>query len=336
MSFHLNLSSVLLVTIVVLFLSPTLVEIPSKTMDSSTIPTIPFSTIFSDSPSEQFIDAMCSFGFVIITEVDPEIVAHARELKKAARTFFNSPPSQKLAYNFGPYGNDRGGYTPMNVESVSGTGRDFVESYVFTDTLEFSHHESQLSASAKTYFNDMETVIKQLNRLTARGVGKEDEFFNDFFWNDVPGGNGNSLRLSFYPGKTPTSGLRYGPHTDYQTFTVLCLDQMDHQLGFGGLEVLVDDTWVPVENSPEGTSLIVNSGDLLPIWTNGLFKSVLHRVSNPTSAEGWNYDRITIPFFSGPSHTTVVKPVVQPGETTNYSPIGAENHLRMKLTLSNQ
>jgi hypothetical protein len=34
---------------------------------------------------------------------------------------------------------------------------------------------------------------------------------------------------------------------------------MDHQLGFGGLEVLVDDTWVPVENSPEGTSLVVQT-----------------------------------------------------------------------------
>lgn len=76
-----------------------------------------------------------------------------------------------------------------------------------------------------------------------------------------------------------------------------------------GLEVLTPEgQWatVPVEPEPTPTSgrlpILVNIGDLLSFWTNGLLRSTIHRVVFPKESDGpgGRDDRYSIAYFCHP------------------------------------
>lgn len=63
-----------------------------------------------------------------------------------------------------------------------------------------------------------------------------------------------------------------GAHSDYGVLTLLATD------GTPGLQIQGRNGWVDVTALP-GT-IVVNLGDMLERWTNGMFKSTVHRVRN--------------------------------------------------------
>ena len=67
-----------------------------------------------------------------------------------------------------------------------------------------------------------------------------------------------------------------------------------------GLQIFHDGKWIDVP--PRPSAFVVNLGDMLERWTNGLMKSTKHRVL--TSGEN---ERYSIPFFYDPAFETVVK-----------------------------
>ena len=84
---------------------------------------------------------------------------------------------------------------------------------------------------------------------------------------------------------TPEEEIGLGAHTDYECFTLLI------QSLTPGLEVLSPDGhWISA--TPIEGSIVVNVADFLMRWTNGLYKSTVHRVVNRTSEE-----RYSIPLF---------------------------------------
>ena len=97
------------------------------------------------------------------------------------------------------------------------------------------------------------------------------------------------LRLLHYPpiSKNSPSDL-YGsaPHTDFGCLTILAQDEI------GGLQVQTrEGEWIDVPKL-EG-SFVVNVGDMLSRYTNGLLRSTPHRVINKSGKE-----RFSCPFFS--------------------------------------
>ena len=71
-----------------------------------------------------------------------------------------------------------------------------------------------------------------------------------------------------------------------------------------GLEILTpNSSWSSVSVHPPGTEhdsfppILVNIGDLMQFWTNGLLKSTVHRVVFP---EGESKDRYSIAYFCHP------------------------------------
>ncbi|CDH50488.1 oxidoreductase [Lichtheimia corymbifera JMRC:FSU:9682] len=107
---------------------------------------------------------------------------------------------------------------------------------------------------------------------------------------DSPNSAG-TLRFLKYPHgaeSTYKEPVRAGAHTDYGTITLL------FQKDIGGLEVQASRTeWI---SAPiiEGT-ILVNVGGMFEYWTNGLFKSTMHRVV--FRPEHQEYDRYSIAFF---------------------------------------
>lgn len=127
--------------------------------------------------------------------------------------------------------------------------------------------------------------------------------------------------------------------------------------GQAGLEVQLPDGggWAPVPVMPPGTEddpsppILINIGDLLSYWTNGLLRSTVHRVvfggeGGVVEGESAEEPRYSMAFFSSPSQSTQLG-VVPSERVRNYVPRGksenpyaerkvmrADEHLRMRLT----
>ena len=132
------------------------------------------------------------------------------------------------------------------------------------------------------------------------------------------------LRLLHYPPipKTSPSDL-YGsaPHTDFGCLTILAQDEI------GGLQVQTrEGEWIDVPKL-EG-SFVVNVGDMLSRYTNGLLRSTPHRVINKSGKE-----RFSCPFFFDPHTNAVVQPLKGTGKP-KFSPINFGEFLREELEAS--
>lgn len=78
------------------------------------------------------------------------------------------------------------------------------------------------------------------------------------------------------------------------------------------------NTWAPVPVVPRGTEndpsppILVNIGDLLSYWTNGLLRSTVHRVvfdGKGVNGESNTEARYSIAFFCHPAHDTKLSTV---------------------------
>ncbi|KAJ5618102.1 gibberellin 20-oxidase [Penicillium hordei] len=95
-------------------------------------------------------------------------------------------------------------------------------------------------------------------------------------------GHASELRLNHYPSialRTLRDGRtsRIWPHTDFGIITLLAQDDR------GGLEVQnkeAPDDFIPVSRE-DSSEFVVNIGDTLERWTNGVLKAGLHRVTTP-------------------------------------------------------
>ena len=82
-------------------------------------------------------------------------------------------------------------------------------------------------------------VLDALHHVTAAALGLKEDYFAPFY---APSAK-CSLRLAYYPPLSTTqqtsSAVRYGAHTDYTGYTILCQDDNDvGALDAGGLQVL--------------------------------------------------------------------------------------------------
>jgi len=149
------------------------------------------------------------------------------------------------------------------------------------------------------------------------------------------------LRLLHYP-PVPTSFLREGSksrisaHSDFGTLTLLFQDSV------GGLEI--EDPAKPGQYqavSPVTDTVLVNVGDLMERWSNGRWRSTVHRVVAPPSvvekADGGQLcpPRYSIPFFATADPETVIEAL--PGcwdEETNpkkHESVTAWGYVQMRM-----
>ncbi len=121
----------------------------------------------------------------------------------------------------------------------------------------------------------------------------------------------NSLRLLHYPAQAPDdSGINLGAraHTDTNAFTILAQDDN------GGLEIRNrDGNWVQVPPVPD--TFVLNVGEVLKVWTDGIFSSTVHRVVNRSGNR-----RYSIPFFMYPSYDALIQTLMKNPDPSNVAP----------------
>jgi isopenicillin N synthase-like dioxygenase len=143
----------------------------------------------------------------------------------------------------------------------------------------------------ENYHDKASKIGLRLVQLMAKSLGLDESYFDKDFAEPVA-----TLRLLHYDKRQsePEKGIyACGAHSDYGMATLLLTDEHP------GLQIYHKGEWIDVPPRPH--SFVVNLGDMLQIWTNGRYKSTLHRVL--TSSE---YERYSIPFFYDPHFETVV------------------------------
>ncbi|KAL3815357.1 hypothetical protein ACHAXA_002141 [Cyclostephanos tholiformis] len=324
--------------------------------------------------AEEWDEAMTNIGFVVIIGhgVHRRTISALRD--SAMEFFARNDASSKGAYDHGPYGTPLGGYTAMGVEAVSrsrdshgsdGGGAtdhggdddddddhdddraiasaalpDLVESFVFRPESSMPKPPILEEAGA-AYHAALLRVLEALHGLTAMSLGLPGDYFAPYYEPYDPGTI--SLRLSYYPPLSPeaqaSSAMRYGDHTDYTGYTILHQDEADiGDLDAGGLQVLLPTgEWQAVPPTPG--AFVVNIGDLYEVWTNGRWRSTVHRVTKPPPGSiAASSPRLSIPFFTGPRNDAIIEALptcVDEGRPSRYAPVRAIDHLLGKLQVSN-
>ena len=169
-------------------------------------------------------------------------------------------------------------------------------------------------AEVMEYFDAVMAVGDRLFRAFALSLDLPEEFFVEKARKPT-----SQLRLLHYPPNDlpmDNTHLGIGAHSDFECFTIL--NQMAP-----GLQVMnAADEWV--EAPPIEGTFIVNIGDLMEGWTNGLFKATQHRVVNT------GRERYSMPLFFAADYHTEVAPLPQFVTEQNparYNRIVAGDHL---------
>ncbi len=166
------------------------------------------------------------------------------------------------------------------------------------------------------YYNHMLHLTNSILEILVLALGYDPSSLSELTKEPVM-----NLKLLHYPPHTSKDAKQFGAgaHTDFGTLTILL-----QQPGKHGLQVYYapTDEWLSVPAVED--VFVVNMGDLIQKWTDGLYSSTLHRVIN--AAVG---DRYSVPcFYQGDLRATnPFKPGEKDGETV-------EAHIRRKFDQS--
>jgi isopenicillin N synthase-like dioxygenase len=185
-------------------------------------------------------------------------------------------------------------------------------------------------AAIASYYGHVLRLARHLCRLFALSLNLDENYFGPLITH--PGGIG---RLLYYPAQPAApqqqedqveGKLGLGAHTDYECFTLLLSSPQP------GLEILFPPSpntshlplWRPCPIRP-GT-LTVNVADFLMRWTDGLYKSTVHRVvSRPGAGE-----RYSVPFFFSVNYDADVEPLPTRGRGGEGEGQGQGRYRRMR------
>ena len=131
---------------------------------------------------------------------------------------------------------------------------------------------------AVKFFNHLEEYSELFQEIFSLALGQEKDFFKKI----CEYGN-TSCRMLHYPKNiSDEQGVWAGAHTDIDLFTILPRSTSE------GLEVLNDEgNWVSAFVGED--ALVINGGDFLEIFSNGYFRSSMHRVVKPQSPQDERY-----------------------------------------------
>jgi isopenicillin N synthase-like dioxygenase len=182
---------------------------------------------------------------------------------------------------------------------------------------------SEFSEDVSAFHDAMSLLGNRLIYLAALSLRADPDTLTQHFRRPT-----TWLRLLHYPPTDPIEGDDlYGsaPHTDFGALTILAQDDI------GGLQVQTPSgTWIDAPRI-DGT-FVVNVGDMLHRWSNGILKSTPHRVINRSGRP-----RFSCPFFFDPHVSTSITPLdgcVAKAGSAHFAPLHFGDFLKSELEAS--
>ena len=301
---------------------------------AKTIPVVDFSG--SDVP-RQIQQACRDTGFFYVANHGIPQSLIERQFDEARR-FFALPLERKLALHM-KNSPSTAGYEPMGTQQLDSQDAtqekappDLKEGFFYGMELAPEHPWAQkkIRGFGHNQWPDLPGFREQLLAYQAalRGLGDRilamlalslelpADFFVQFY--DMPNTTLGLLRYKPHPTDARPNQLGAGAHTDWGAITLLAQDEL------GGLEVCnVEGDWIRAAPIP-GT-FVVNLGDLMQRWTNGVYRSNMHRVRNNSATR----ERYSMPFFYGPrpdSRIECLPTCVDDEHPAQYPPCTAAEH----------
>lgn len=242
------------------------------------------------------------------------------------KEFFALPEEKKMEVYIGNSTNHRG-YVPVGEEVFAGATPDLKEAYDLSIDLPEDYPAylqgnpllgpnqwpdlTGFTEKVDAYYHAVFELGTRILRGFALALGLPEDRF-DRLVSDPP----SQLRLIHYP-HDPSVEDRpgIGAHTDYEAFTLL-------RPTTPGLEVMNGDgEWIDVPFRED--ALVLNTGDLLEILTNGDFVATAHRVRKVAE------ERYSFPLFFNFDYEIEVAPLPElVGDgVPRYEPVRAGDHL---------
>ena len=275
----------------------------ARRVDFSEIPKLDVGPLLAGKDDPDLISelyAACTgagFFYVHNHGVDPDRII---QMRRAAERFFAKPVEIKLQSKL----NHRmQGYLPLDYTSQTaeldqakshqegfwiGYERPEHADRLFDGPNIWPSGHEDLRDTMLAYQTAIEPLSAALLRGFAAAAGIGPEMLADCFRDPI-----TRLKLNHYPPQdTPTSVRHIGvvPHSDSDAFTILWQDEGD------GLEIRnLAGEWIRAPSIPD--TFVINIGNIMQMWTGGLFASTPHRVINAGGR-----DRYSIPVFVYPDH----------------------------------
>lgn len=283
--------------------------------------------------ADEIGNAAREFGFfrIIGHSIDLDLIDRTYQM---AQRFFDLPDQEKRRNYIGLSSNHRG-YVPF---TEKGDYPDEVNrSYEAFDLgLDLPHDDPDYMAGNRVlgpnvwpdvggfkrtvsqYYRQISALGRLVCAALERHLGLPSGAMTDNMTKPV-----SQLRLLHYIRQKTTvdaKSVNMGAHTDYECLTLL------HTRNAGLQVMTAEDRWIDVPVDPR--VFVVNIGDMLEAWSNGLLRSTPHRVLNLSP------ERYSIPYFVAANHDTEIRPfpeLVAPGESPKYKPFRAGAHLERML-----
>ena len=317
-------------------------DLSARRLRQANLPVVDVSALLGGSARDRAAVARamreaCSdkgFLYIVGHRVDPALIAAAFQQSAA---FFALPMADKLALSL-EHSASRQGYEPFKGQRLDRhAAPDLKEGFYIGRELP---DDDPRILAAPGYFGAnqwpalpgfRETMLAyhaactELARVLMRGMALslelDESYFAAFCADPLA-----RLRLLHYPPQPPDAAAGEtgaGAHTDYGGVTILAQD------GNGGLQVFDAALRSWIHADPVPGSFVVNLGDMIARWTNGRYRSTLHRVVNVSGAE-----RYSIPFFFHGTLDHVVSCIpscLAPGETPRHRPVKVAEHFRERM-----
>jgi len=301
------------------------------------IPVIDISPLFGAPGKVAMVDAIgkacreIGFFYAVNHGVADEQIA---QVYAEAKRFFDLPAAEKELIAIEKSTCHRGWFRVggENLDPAQQAEGDFKEGLKIGRDLALSHERVAAGlplhgpnqwpdlpgwqAVMQGYYDTMVDLGRRVIGAFALALDLPEDFFTPWL-----GVTMTTLGVLHYPpqmGRITQGRIGAGAHTDYGCLTLL------HQDASGGLQVKRrDGVWI--DAPPVPGSFVVNIGDMMERWTNGVFCSTPHRVVNVSGG-----DRYSLPFFFDPDFYAPVECLptcIAPGETPRFAPTTAGQHM---------
>ncbi|KAK6929132.1 Non-hem dioxygenase N-terminal domain [Dillenia turbinata] len=266
------------------------------------LPILDFAQLQSSNRSEviaSLAKACEEYGFFQLTNhgIASNVISH---MSDASKRFFELPYDERSKY----MSNDM--FSPVRCGTSFNQNKDGV--FCWRDFLKLSCNPLEdllpywpaspvdLRQAAEAYSKQAKFLYLMLVEAILESLGLVNSEVGDNYLDEFEDGSQLMVVNHYPPCPEPDLTLGMPPHSDYGFLTLL------HQADdVKGLQIHYQGKWVSVEPLPN--SLVVNVGDHLEIFSNGKYKSILHRVIvNPSRP------RTSIASLHSLSHNRVVRP----------------------------